>query len=244
MAMPVQPLLLGLLLAMGTPAVRAQDTDTLPKAAPVDSLQSASPEIKRVARWIVDSGDNIGLPFLLVDKVNAQVFVFTPAGRLQGEAPALLGMARGDRLLVSNDTQVAAVPPQARITPAGRFVSSLARDEHGAELLVIDYDASISLHPVIKGTPEERRAERLGSATAQDNRISHGCINVPTDFYASVVSPTFQRTRGVVYILPESGSATQLFGIHSVGDDLPAVQRDATALAAPMAPRGQDSAAR
>ena len=31
------------------------------------------------------------------------------------------------------------------------------------QLLVLDYEAAISLHPVIKGKPEERRAERLGS---------------------------------------------------------------------------------
>ena len=37
------------------------------------------------------------------------------------------------------------MPPQVRITPAGRFVSRLARDSHGKELLVLDYDASISL---------------------------------------------------------------------------------------------------
>jgi hypothetical protein len=77
---------------------------------------------------------------------------------------------------------------------------------------VLDYQAAISLHPVIKGTPAERRAERLRSATRQDNRISYGCINVPKEFYASVVSPAFAHTRGVVYILPETRPAEALFG--------------------------------
>ena len=72
---------------------------------------------------------------------------------------------------------------------------------------MIDYAASIALHPVVKGQPAEHRAERLNSPTSDDNRISFGCINVPVNFYAKVVSPAFIKTNGVVYILPEMGSA-------------------------------------
>jgi hypothetical protein len=193
------------------------DLATQPAAAaqsgPVDvALQSASDEVKRVARWVIQSGDNVRLPFLLIDKVNAQVFAFTPAGQLQGSAPVLLGMARGDRLLAPNTASMSQMTPQVRITPAGRFVSRLAIDSHKKELLVLDYDASISLHPVVKGTPKEHRAERLASPTSQDNRISFGCINVPPAFYSSIVSPTFANTSGIVYVLPETAPASQLFG--------------------------------
>lgn len=188
-----------------------------PTMAPVAvALQSASAQVKRIARWVIDSRDNGGLPFLLVDKVNAEVFAFNPAGQLQGAAPALLGMARGDRLIAPNNVPMAAMPPQVRITPAGRFVSRLALDSYGKELLVLDYDASISLHAVIKGTPAEHRAERLSSATSQDNRISFGCINVPAAFYSKVVSPAFTHTKGIVYVLPETSLASDLFGPHPV----------------------------
>jgi len=204
--------LLAILLAFGAMAAQADTNATPSPRLPADSLASASADVQRVARWIVDSGDNAGMPFLLVDKVNAQVLAFNRIGQLQGSAPALLGMARGDRLLAPNDMEVDAIPEDERITPAGRFVSRLAMDSHGKELLVIDYAASISLHAVVKGTPEERRAERLGSKTSKDNRISHGCINVPTEFYSGVVSPTFTNTRGVVYILPETQPASDLFG--------------------------------
>ena len=187
------------------------------KAPAGAELHSASTELQRVSAWIADSGDNRGMPYILIDKVNAQVFAFDARGRLQGEAPALLGMARGDRLLAPNGAVMEEIGPQQRITPAGRFVSRLAIDSKGEELLVLDYDASISLHAVVKGTPEERRAERLGSATSKDNRISYGCINVPKDFYSSVVSPAFAHTRGVVYILPEMGTAAELFGIQAGG---------------------------
>ena len=194
------------------PAMRPAET---PQSVSIDlALQSASAEVMRVARWVIDSGDNSGLPFLLVDKVNARVFAFDPAGHLQGTAPALLGMARGDRLLAPNSATMSRMPPQVRITPAGRFVSRLAIDSHGKELLVLNYEAAISLHPVVKGTPAEHRAERLASPTPLDNRISFGCINVPPEFYTTFVHPAFNKTKGVVYVLPETGPASELFGFH------------------------------
>jgi hypothetical protein len=205
------------------------EAEAAPPPSPLDlALPTASAELKQVARWVIDSRDNSGLPFLLIDKVNAQVFAFDPAGQLQGTAPVLLGMARGDHLIVANDTKMAAMPPQARVTPAGRFVSRLAKDSHGKELLVLDYEASISLHPVVKGTPKERRAERLASATAQDNRISFGCINVPPAFYSTIVSPAFTNTKGVVYVLPETSPASALFGLPPVGIAVSGAQPSST----------------
>jgi len=213
-----------------TPVGLALPPAAAPQSGPSDStLQSASDEVKRVARWVSDSRDNGGMPFLLVDKTNAQVFAFNPAGQLQGTAPALLGMARGDRLLAPDTAKMTQMPPQVRITPAGRFVSQLAIDSAGKELLVLNYDASISLHPVVKGTPEEHRAERLSSPTSQDNRISYGCINVPPAFYTTFVHPAFSQTKGIVYVLPEMGSAGQLFGF---GDATPGAPRSSTALSA------------
>ena len=205
-----------------------------PPSAPIDLLQSASAEVKRVARWVIDSGDNTGLPFLLIDKVNAQVLAFGPAGQLRGTAPVLLGMARGDRMLAPNDAKMSEMPPHVRITPAGRFVSYLALDSQGKQLLVLDYAASLSLHAVVKGTPQERRAERLNSATSQDNRISFGCINVPTAFYATIVSPAFTNTKGVVYVLPEMSPAGELFGFQpSAGAPVSVTRPSSTALNAP-----------
>jgi hypothetical protein len=219
-----------------TPAASAPVPAALPPAAPVDPLQSASAEVKSVARWVLDSRDNGGLPFLLIDKVNARVFAFSPAGQYRGDAPVLLGMTPGDRLLAPNSAAMAQMGPQERVTPAGRFVSRLAIDSHGNELLVLDYAASISLHPVVKGTPEEHRAERLASPTSQDNRISFGCINVPPAFYATYVSPAFARTKGIVYVLPETSPASALFGMPAVGTVVSGAQPGAASLEARAVP--------
>ena len=65
------------------------------------------------------------------------------------------------------------------------------------------------------GAPEqvrvaERRAERLATPTPEDNRITHGCINVSPAFYEQVVRPTFERG-GVFYILPDKASISEVF---------------------------------
>ncbi len=199
----------------------------------MDLLQSASAEVQSVARWVNYSHDNSGLPFLVVDKANAQVYAFNTIGQLQAMAPALLGMSKGDRLLVPSTAKMSQMSPQVRITPAGRFVSQLAIDSHKKELLVLDYENSISMHPVVKGTPQEHRAERLASATSEDNRVSFGCINVPPAFYASFVHNDFVNTKGIVYVLPETSPAAQLFGFQPSSTAVP------TASAATAAPAAQ-----
>jgi hypothetical protein len=197
-----------------------------PVQAPLDRLVSASPEVQSVAQWVGSSHDNAGLPFLVVDKVNAQVYAFTPYGQLKAAAPILLGMGHGDVPLVSANAPMSAIPPEKRITPAGRYLSSLVTDSHGKQVLSIDYANAISLHIVVKGTPAQQRAARLASVTSDDNRISFGCINVPPGFFTQIVSPDFTPARGIVYVLPETRSAAQQFGF----------QPPVTAPSAPQAP--------
>ena len=179
----------------------------------------ASQESRNMADWIVDSGDNSNLPFLIVDKAQAKVFVFHADGQLRGAASALLGLAIGDDAVAGiGDRKLSTITPDERTTPAGRFVASLGRNIHGVEILWVDYDNAISLHRVVTSKPKERRAERLASATALDNRISYGCINVPVKFYTKVVSPAFTGTNGIVYVLPETRPATKVFGSYDVDE--------------------------
>lgn len=165
-----------------------------------------------VAAWVRETADNQGLPFLVIDKINAQVLAYDGEGRLLGAAPALLGLARGD---VSppgiGDRPLSAISPGERITPAGRFLASMGENLGGKGILWIDYDAALSLHPVITTRAADRRLQRLATASAEDNRISYGCVNVPVKFYEQVVEPAFNRTMGVVYILPEHRSPAEVF---------------------------------
>ena len=177
----------------------------------------ASTPVRQLADWIVDSGDNQGMPFVLVDKTNARVYVFDANGQLGAAAPALLGMAVGDDAVPGiGQRKLSNISPHERTTPAGRFVASLDRNLRGSEILWVDYEGAVSLHPVVAGTPQEQRAQRLSSATPQDNRISYGCINVPVAFFTNVVKPAFTGTNGVVYVLPETRPANQVFASYDV----------------------------
>jgi hypothetical protein len=198
--------------------------------------EEPSVESRKLADWVVDSANNGNLPFMIIDKVQARVFMFDGQGQLRGAAAALLGLAVGDVAVPDLGTRkLSSIRPDERVTQAGRFVASLDRDIHGKELLWIDYDSALSLHRVVKGSPKERRAERLASPSPLDNRISYGCINVPVKFYESVVSPAFTGTNGIVYILPETRTASEVFGSYDVQD---ASRAQASARVAPATGAG------
>lgn len=178
-----------------------------------------SPEARNLADWVVDSADNGKLPFIIIDKVQARLFVFDVQGQLLGASAALLGSAVGDDSVPGiGQRKLSSIRPEERTTAAGRFVASLDRDVNGQEILWVDYDSALSLHRVVTGHPKERRAERLATPSPLDNRISFGCINVPVKFYEQVVSPFFTGTTGIVYILPETRSAREVFGSYDVMD--------------------------
>lgn len=205
--------------ALSAPSAKAPQPDgaTGVKRA-VFERAPASSETRHIADWVVDSGDNRGLPFVIVDKIDAKVFVFDASGRIRGVAPALLGLTRGDDTVPGiGDREFSDMPPATRTTPAGRFVAALGISTRGVDVLWVDYDAAVSLHRVINTKPKERRLERLASPTPLDNRISYGCINVPKRFYEHVVSPAFTGTKGIVYVLPETRPAREIFGSYDVG---------------------------
>lgn len=211
----VRAMSLAALFCAGTAAASAPASPSVPVQD--EAMANASGEARHVARWVRHSGDNGQRPYLIIDKVNATVFAFNADGKLLEAKPALLGIARGDATAKGiGDQSLGSIRTADRTTPAGRFIASLDRDPKGAEILWIDYDAAIALHAIVQGQPAERRAQRLQSASAQDNRISFGCINVSVGFYESVVSPLFTGTDGLVYILPETGTAQAMFGSYDV----------------------------
>lgn len=167
--------------------------------------ESASRRTREMAHWIVSTRDNRNMPFAIVDKVNAKVYVFSGDGQFYGAAPVLLGLAKGDHSIPGiGDIPMSRIPPGERTTPAGRFVSTMGRNHKGKDILWLDYGQSLSMHAVVKGTPQDRRAERLASPTPSDNRISFGCINVPEDFYRNLIQGKFKEAGGIVYVLPET----------------------------------------
>jgi hypothetical protein len=203
---------------------------THPKAKHADAKQdgylkraafarvAAAADVRQIADWVVDSGDNKDLPFAIIDKKNARIFVFEPNGHIKGAAPVLLGLAKGDHTVPGiGSKEYSEMRPEDRTTPAGRFSIERGLNEHGVNVVWLDYESALSLHPVVKGTPKERRAVRLSSPTAADNRISYGCINAPTAFFSKVIDPTFKQARGIIYVLPETKPLQQVFNTRDAG---------------------------
>lgn len=178
---------------------------------------TASADVQTVANWVVRSGDNLGLNFLVIDKVNAELFLFDANGTVRATTPVLLGLGRGDDSPPGIGAQaLAAMRPADQITPAGRFVAGRGLNLAGQDILWVDYDAAISLHRASDRKPgltAKSRTDRLASTTTLDNRASHGCINVSVPFYDDFIRPAFEGTAGIVYVLPETRSARDEFKI-------------------------------
>ena len=185
-----------------------------PPAHAVDLLppeQDVSDTVIELAGWVVATHDNQGYPFAVIDKAAAQVLVFEGDGRLRGAAPGLFGSAAGDHIAPGiAGLALREIPGRDRTTPAGRFVGGYGPSLDAGRVLWVDYESAISIHPTATGVPAERRPERLASPAPDDNRITHGCINVAPEFYERVVFPTFERG-GVFYILPDEMPLAEAF---------------------------------
>lgn len=185
------------------------------QAAPAADFGAHRPsaEARFVADWAA-SEDAAGRPFVVVDKKQARIYVFDGGGRLAGASPALLGQAVGDISMpgVGQRTQSGTLRAEDRTTPAGRFVSQPGRNLQGEKVVWVDYATAFAIHRVRPGAAREQREERLASPSAEDNRVSLGCVVVPVAFYERVVQPLLGATRAVVYVLPETRPAHEMFG--------------------------------
>ena len=201
------------LVGAASPTVALAKVAKEPKAAEAVEPESTPATVERMADWVRRAGDNQDLPFAIIDKSVARVFVYDAAGDLIGSTPALVGLTPGDDSTPGiGDRELSDIPPEERTTPAGRFLGGYGPAAGKAhDVLWIDYATAISLHPVVTTNPEEKRVERLKSPAIDDNRITFGCVNVSRKFYSKVVRPTFKGTQGVFYILPDYRDLAEVF---------------------------------
>jgi len=202
----------GIVLSVAMPAWAA-DSAQPPRSAKAPaisaetgSIASRSAEAARVADWIAASRDNASLPYIIVDKKSAALFLFDAKGKPLGEAPVLIGVAVGDDATPGvGSKSLAKIGPAEKTTPAGRFLARYGLAAGKQRVLWVDYATSVALHPIPKDAGvKERRRERMLSPTSDDNRITFGCINVPTAFYSKSVRPLFRKKGGYVYVLPDT----------------------------------------
>jgi hypothetical protein len=183
--------------------------DDQPKAAEQDTRSEAA---RRVIDWVASSHDNGSLPYVVIDKQAAALYLFNGKGEALGAAPVLIGVGVGDTSTPGvGSKSLAKIGPAERTTPAGRFLAKFGFAAGGEKVLWVDYADSVAMHAVITTNKKERRVHRLRTPTADDNRITFGCINVPTSFYQKRVRPLFQKKGGIVYVLPDTKSLEEVF---------------------------------
>lgn len=201
----------------GTPTATAAPAVATPARTSTRTADHGAGTPTQDVRWLADriagTRDNGDSDFILVDKRAAQLHVFDAEARWVASTAVLLGAARGDESVPGIGSRpMESIRPRERTTPAGRFVGERGRNALGEDVVWVDYDAAVSLHRVRLTTASERRAERLLSPSADDNRISYGCINVPVAFYDHHVGAIFARQQAVIYVLPDVASVQEVFG--------------------------------
>lgn len=176
-----------------------------PTVVPTQDVDNRSVAANRVADWVAASGDNASLPYIIIDKQAASLFLFDASGKPLGRVPVLTGVAVGDVATPGiGSKNLAEIGPAEKTTPAGRFLAKYGLAAGGQRVLWVDYATSVALHPIPPGaSKKERRRQRMLSPTPDDNRITFGCINVPTAFYNKSVRPLFAKRGGYVYVLPD-----------------------------------------
>ncbi len=118
--------------------------------------------------------------FVVMDKKRGELLVIEQGGVLM-RSPALYGKGKGE------DRR-----KDATVTPAGIFnmqectVDPREYDGGRGYAFLQTKTSTCLIHPTWNGVPSEKRAQRLASASPEDNAISHGCINVPYEFYSKL----------------------------------------------------------
>ncbi|MET0308049.1 MAG: hypothetical protein ABW023_05020 [Sphingomonas sp.] len=184
-----------------------------PRSPETADTLSRSEATARVADWVAASGDNASLPYIIIDKTAASLFLFDAHGKSLGAVPVLIGVAVGDDATPGiGSKNLAEIGPAEKTTPAGRFLAKFGLAAGRQRILWVDYATSVALHPIPPGaSKKERRRQRMLSPTPDDNRITFGCINVPSAFYSRSVSPLFGKKGGYVYILPDTKPLETVF---------------------------------
>ena len=99
------------------------------------TLRATATPIPGLTIWELPvHGDNRGLPFMVIDKTTAQVFVYGPEGQLRGETPALLGIA----IMVALQLFVS-------LTKQGKAMRAVSEDKEASILMGINVNSTITL---------------------------------------------------------------------------------------------------
>lgn len=176
-------------------------------------IAGVSQEASNTINWVKATHDNNGKVFVVADKNEGKIHVVDSNGKVLDTQNAIFGRNK------SNDNV-------ANSTPSGRFKLQKALTTKASDKRVFGDDV-LTLTDTVTGNNvtkkdggviamhrlwnKPERVKAINSATASDNYMSAGCINVPTAFYNSAVD---NLDGAMVYILdnkdaPKANNATK-----------------------------------
>lgn len=176
-------------------------------------IAGVSQEASNTINWVKATHDNNGKVFVVADKNKGKIHVVDSNGKVLDTQNAIFGRNK------SNDNV-------ANSTPSGRFKLQKALTTKASDKRVFGDDV-LTLTDTVTGNNvtkkdggviamhrlwnKPERVKAINSATASDNYMSAGCINVPTAFYNSAVD---NLDGAMVYILdnkdaPKANNATK-----------------------------------
>lgn len=176
-------------------------------------IAGVSQEASNTINWVKATHDNNGKVFVVADKNEGKIHVVDSNGKVLDTQNAIFGRNK------SNDNV-------ANSTPSGRFKLQKALTTKASDKRVFGDDV-LTLTDTVTGNNvtkkdggviamhrlwnKPERVKAINSATASDNYMSAGCINVPTAFYNSAVD---SLDGAMVYILdnkdaPKANNATK-----------------------------------
>lgn len=176
-------------------------------------------------QYVQQNGDNANKPYIIADKKGGAVHLFDAQGNLLATTPALFGKN------ISDTTRAGATPAgkftiKYASTPAKGYGGTVQALANSSGQLVQSSIGTVSIHRTYTANSAENRPARLASKSVTDNRISNGCINVPSSFYDAHLDSAFD---GYVYVLPE----TKASPYRPRGSDITTTTQRATELRAP-----------
>ena len=172
-----------------------------------------TPTVASIANHALNTGN--GSAFMVIDKPNATLYAYDKEGNLVGTTAALTGKAFGDVATDANKA-IEDYTDTDKITPAGKFTGNFSfNEDYGSVVALaetVNEQTFVAVHRTYLGNPSEKRAERLATPTVADNRVSYGCINVPSEFYDSVVAEYFVNP-SQIYVMPDQSDAKKFFNV-------------------------------
>lgn len=197
---------------------------------PTAARANMSPTAQRVYEAVATQATSTGKGFMIADKQNGMLHAFGPNGVIISQSPALYGKDVGDTMQKTGNQW-------NRVTPAGKYTLTVESDSTYAGGKVFSLvetnvpgEGVVAVHAVYLGNPDENRLGRLASPTAQDNRISWGCVNTSNQAFLNELLPNANILEGgAIFVLPDSTSATEMFPVETRVDRETREERRTTA---------------